>query len=167
MRSLMLFLIGLTFGAAGGFVYAAANGFTLDGHDHADAAQHGGAAGMDHGTGAHAAMHDQPSDLSPADAPQLAIAVTKDPMTGYNLQVSVDGFAFAPQAASMADVPGEGHAHVYVNGDKIARLYGPWMHLDNLPRGDVEIAVTLNANDHRPLAVSGVPIRALTTVTVE
>ena len=102
MRSLMLFLIGLTFGAAGGFVYAAANGFTLDGHDHADAAQHGGAAGMDHGTGAHAAMHDQPIDLSPADAPQLAIAVTKDPMTGHNLQVSVDGFAFAPQAASMA-----------------------------------------------------------------
>lgn len=167
MRTFMLFFIGLIFGAAGGFVYAAANGFTLDGHDHADPAHHGGIAGMDHSNMDHAMMHEQPIDLDAAVAPNLEIAVTVDPMAGYNLHVMVSDFVFSPRAASLAHVSGEGHAHVYANGVKLGRLYGPWMHLDNLPSGDVEIAVTLNSNDHRPLAVSGEPIRAATTITVE
>lgn len=164
MRTFMLFLIGLTFGAAGGFVYAAANGFTLDGHDHADPAHH---AGLDHGNMDHAMMHDQPIDVDPANAPTLGIEVTPDPMAGYNLHVTVTDFAFAPQAASLAHVQGEGHAHVYANGVKLGRLYGPWMHLVDLPSGNVEIAVTLNGNDHRPFALSGVPIKATTTITVD
>lgn len=164
MRTFMLFLIGLTFGAAGGFVVAAANGITLDGHDHTDAAHHGAAghAGM-----AHAMMHDQPLDISADQAPTLDIAVIKDPMTGYNLHVMVDGFAFAPKSASLPHAAGEGHAHVYANGAKIGRLYSAWMHLDALPKGDVEIEVTLNTNDHRPMAVNGTPIAARTTVAVD
>lgn len=63
--------------------------------------------------------------------------------------------------------PGEGHAHVYVNGAKIGRLYGPWLHLPNLPKGEVTVEVTLNANDHRPLAVNGAPITAREVLTVE
>ena len=49
-------------------------------------------------------------------------------------------------------VAGEGHAHVYVDGEKIARLYGPWLHIPSLSPGAV-VEVTLNANDHRPLAI--------------
>jgi hypothetical protein len=47
-----------------------------------------------------------------------------------------------------------------VNGVKIGRYYGPWVHLDGLPAGTVAIEVTLTANDHRPLAVNGVPLTA-------
>lgn len=159
MRTFMLFVIGLTFGAAGGFVYAAANGFTLDGHDHSDPAYHGSTD--------HAEAHDTPLDLALTDVPTLAIEVTRDPMSGYNLHVKVDGFAFAPAAASTSHINGQGHAHVYVNGVKLARLYSPWMHLDVLPAGNVEIAVTLNTNDHRPLATSGAPITAKTTIVIE
>lgn len=162
MRTFMLFLIGLTFGAAGGFVVAAAIGFTFDGHDHADSAQHAGMAGMDHSM-----MHDQTLDIDAASSPKLTVTVKKDPMAGYNLHVMAESFAFAPQSASKAHVAGEGHAHVYINGVKLGRLYGPWMHLDNLPKGKVEITVTLNTNDHRPLAVDGMPIAATATVTVE
>jgi hypothetical protein len=36
-----------------------------------------------------------------------------------------------------------------------------------LPKGDVTVEVTLNSNDHRPLAVDGTPISARTTLTVE
>ncbi|QUJ76328.1 hypothetical protein KDD17_15750 [Sulfitobacter albidus] len=164
MRTLALFLIGVTFGGAGGFVYAAANGITLDGHDHSDPAHHGG---MQHGDGDHAMLHDTPRDVDPASAPTLAVEVTADPMAGYNLHVMAERFRYAPRAASGPHVAGEGHAHVYANGVKLGRLYGPWMHLENLPKGEVEITVTLNANDHRPLAIAGAPIAASTTVTVD
>lgn len=159
MRSFMLFVIGLTFGAAGGFVVAAANGITFDGHDHSDPAHH---AGMDH-----AKMHDQPLELDAATAPDVRIIVTKDPKSGHNLQVITENFIFAPTAASGPHVAGQGHAHVYANGVKLGRLYGPWVHLDALPTGEVEIEVTLNANDHRQFTIGGTPISAKTTTDVE
>lgn len=164
MRTFMLFIIGLVFGAAGGFVVAAGNGISLDGHDHADPAHH--AAGMDHGGADHSMMHDMPLEIDPAIAPTVSIVVIEDPVAGYNLNVITDRFAFAPTAAGAAHVAGEGHAHVYANGVKLARLYGPWMHLDKLPQGTVEITVTLNSNDHHPLTAGGAPIEARQTITV-
>jgi len=112
-------------------------------------------------------MHGQPITLAAEDAPSLAIRATPDPMSGHNLFVETEGFAFAPQNASGDNQPGEGHAHVYVNGAKIGRLYGPWLHLPDLPKGEVTVEVTLNANDHRPLAVNGAPITAREVLTVE
>ena len=168
-RSLALFAIGLVFGGGIGFAIAASNGVTFDGHDHGDPAAHGGGghAAMDHGGADHARMHGQPIALAAEEAPSLAIRVTPDPMSGHNLFVETEGFAFAPQNASGANQPGEGHAHVYVNGAKIGRLYGPWLHLPDLPKGEVTVEVTLNANDHRPLAVNGAPITAREVLTVE
>jgi len=163
-RSLALFAIGLVFGGGIGFAIAASNGVTFDGHYHGDPAAHGG---MDHGGADHARMNGQPIALAAEDAPSLAIRVTPDPMSGHNLYVETEGFAFAPQNASGDNQPGEGHAHVYINGTKIGRLYGPWLHLPDLPKGAVTVEVTLNANDHRPLAVNGTPITAREVLTVE
>lgn len=163
-RSLALFAIGLVFGGGIGFAIAASSGVTFDRHDHGDPAAHGG---VDHGGADHARMHGQPITLAAEDAPSLAIRVTPDPMSGHNLFVETEGFAFAPQNASGDNQPGEGHAHVYVNGTKVGRLYGPWLHLPDLPKGAVTVEVTLNANDHRPLAVNGAPITALEVLTVE
>ena len=155
-RRMMLLVIGLVFGGGIGFLTAASYGVTLDGHDHGT--DHGGhqMQGTDHsGHGAHAAL-DLPAD---ADAPSLSAVVHKDPMSGWNLQLNVTNFAFAPQSASLDHVAGEGHAHVYVNGKKIARLYGNWLHIETLPEGDVTVEVALNSNDHRDLSVGGVPVR--------
>ncbi|KEJ90521.1 hypothetical protein [Sulfitobacter donghicola] len=172
MRALVLFLIGLTFGAAGGFVVAAANGIVFEGHDHSDPAHHAGMAGMDHaamghGDMDHEMMHDQPLEVDAAHAPVVEITVHQDPMDGFNLHVITQNFTFSPRSASLAHTAGEGHAHVYANGVKLGRLYGSWMHLTGLPKGEVEIEVTLNTNDHRPLSVDGTPVAAKTTVTVE
>jgi hypothetical protein len=164
-RTLPLFLIGLIFGGGIGFAIAAGNGITFDGHDHGDQSQHDAGA-MGHGTGDHAMMHDTPLELSAAEAPGLSIMVMADPMAGYNLHVMADNFAFSPENASLDHIAGEGHAHVYVNGVKLARLYGNWMHLDALPAGEVTIEVTLNSNDHRPLAVNGTNIMASATLSV-
>ncbi|MDG1170919.1 MAG: hypothetical protein P8N14_17140 [Sulfitobacter sp.] len=159
-RSLSLFAIGLVFGGGIGFVIAAGNGVTFDGHDHGDPAHHGADAD-------HAMMHDTPLDVPAADAPQLSIMVTPDPVAGHNLHVMTGNFTFSPERASLANVTGEGHAHVYINGEKQGRLYGPWMHLDDLPKGEVEVKVTLSTNDHRPLAVNGTPVFAAQMITVE
>ena len=170
-RGLALFVIGLVFGGGIGFVIAAGNGITFDGHDHADAAAHDGTQ-IDHATTGnentgHAGMHDTPRDVPAVDAPKVSMMLMPDPMTGYNLRVTVDNFAFNPEGASRAAVPGQGHAHVYINGEKLGRLYGEWLHIASLPKGDVTVSVTLNSNDHRPLAVNGTLISASTTLTVE
>ncbi|KIN63020.1 hypothetical protein Z946_1883 [Sulfitobacter noctilucicola] len=166
-RSLALFVIGLTFGGGIGFAIAAASGAQFEGHDHNDPAHHGATADhsmMDHS--AHAA-HDIPIDVSPDAAPEVSITVMPDPMSGYNLHVMTSNFAFSPQNASRDHVAGEGHAHVYIDGQKLGRLYGDWLHIAALPKGEVEVSVSLNANDHSPLAVAGVPIAASQTVIVE
>lgn len=162
-RSLALFAIGLVFGGGAGFVLAAANGVTFDGHDHGDASHHGAAH-------AEASAHDHSTAVNlPAgiDAPNVEIALTQDPMAGWNLHVIPRNFRFAPENASAADKPGEGHAHVYINGEKLARLYGNWMHIPDLPKGEVEVSVSLNANSHSPLAVDNVPVTATVTVQVD
>ena len=162
-RALALFAIGLLFGGGIGFTFAAGYGLRFEGHDHADPAQHG--AGID--TVAHAAMHANPFEVPAADAPAIALRLTPDAVSGYNLQIETRNFTFAPERASAANVTGEGHAHLYVNGEKIARLYAPWAHIASLPAGEVEIAVTLSTNDHRPIAVDGTPVAARQTLVVE
>lgn len=161
-RSLALFGIGLVFGGGFGFVIAASNGTTLAGHDHADPAQHGGRAE----TAAHG--HTTATNLpAGGDAPGVTLRVIKDPMAGWNLHVTPQNFRFAPENASSADVPGEGHAHVYINGEKLGRLYADWIHLPSLPAGDVEIKVSLNGNSHSPLLVEGVPVEATLIVKTD
>lgn len=155
-RSIPLLIIGLVFGAGLGFTFAAANGITLDGHDHGEHAGHGAAAMASGGADHQAHDHDTPLVLpQDADAPSLKLELHRDPSSGWNLHLITRNFAFAPENASGAHVPGQGHAHVYVNGVKLGRYYGPWLHLDNLPLGEVRVRVTLNANDHRVLQVGG------------
>lgn len=169
-RSIALLIIGLVFGGGIGFVIAAGNGITLDGHDHSTDLE-GHASGHTGGhadrENSHTILHEQLASVPPgADAPRLEIALTPDPVSGWNLKLITEGFRFSPQNVNGPHVPGEGHAHVYVNGEKVARLYGPWLHLDSLPDGPATIRVTLNANDHRALAIGQEPVVAITTINV-
>lgn len=168
-RSLPMLVIGLIFGGGIGFLVAAANGITLDGHDHGVAADHAGheTAGTSSNRHGSHESHDTMLSLPAAGAPTLKIALTADPASGWNLHVTTTGFRFAPRSAGAGHVAGEGHAHVYVNGTKIARLYGPWMHIADLPKGRATVEVTLNSNDHRSLAVGDVPLAARVEVDTE
>jgi hypothetical protein len=170
-RSIALLVIGLIFGGGIGFVIAAGNGITLDGHDHSqNLAGHAGdhAAAHANGDDSHTMLHDQFVSIPPgSDAPRLNIELTPDPVSGWNLHVIAQGFRFSPRNAGGPHIPGEGHAHVYVNGQKIARLYGPWLHLDALPDGPATIRVSLHANDHRALAVGQKPIVASATINAK
>lgn len=144
-------LIGLVFGGGIGFVIAASNGVTLDGHDHA----------VDHDT-----QHDHSATVDVSgDAPTLSMSITADPASGWNLHLDVTNFRFAPEHAGQLPVTGEGHAHLYVNDTKIARIYGPWFHIDTLPEGQATVRAALYSNDHKALTTNGTPINQTLTVT--
>ena len=154
-RSIAMLLIGLVFGGGIGFVTAAGYGVTLDGHDHG-----AHASGTEH-------AHGTPIEMAAGpEAPALTIALTPDPMSGWNLQMQPRNFRFAPEHASGGHIEGEGHAHVYVNGTKVMRAYGTWVHLGALPAGEVTVRAALYSNDHRPLVVAGTPVSQDVTVTV-
>jgi uncharacterized Zn-binding protein involved in type VI secretion len=157
-KPLALLIIGLFFGSGFGFLIAASNGITLDGHnhDHNVAAK----ATMDHGHN-----HDKIIDLPEgADAPTIEVVMHKDAVSGWNLQIVTTNFSFTPKNVNRENTPGEGHAHVYVNGEKLARLYSPWMHIGKLPAGQVTVSASLNANDHSIISVGNKPLSAETVI---
>ncbi len=99
--------------------------------------------------------------------PTVEIESFKDEKDGYNLHVFTKNYVFTPEKVNSEPIQGEGHAHIYVNGIKAARLYGDWFNLPSsfLKDGDNVIEVTLNANDHSEWVVDGQHLSASTTIT--
>jgi len=98
--------------------------------------------------------------------PQVSIAIEADSAKGWNLEIITSDFELTGATAGQAHSPGQGHAHLYANGEKIARVYGNWYHIPHLPSGEVVLEVVLNSNQHQALTHNGLPIAASTVVTV-
>lgn len=93
--------------------------------------------------------------------PGVEARLARDGTDGYNLWLKVENFRFTPGRAGQAPRANEGHAHLYINGVKVYRLYGAWTHL---PRalfrdGFNHLRVTLNANSHAVWAAGTKPIQ--------
>ncbi|MDY6781171.1 MAG: hypothetical protein SW833_01220 [Cyanobacteriota bacterium] len=99
--------------------------------------------------------------------PSVDIMVYPDAERGWNLEVQLENFRFAPENINGENEISEGHAHLYLNDQQVTRLYGNWYHLPELPPGRNEIKVTLNANQHETLMHDGEPIEATTIVEVD
>ncbi|WP_299849026.1 hypothetical protein [uncultured Roseovarius sp.] len=157
-RPLALLAIGLLLGTGLGFLLAASTQMDLPPpqdsvHDHT-AHDHQGPS------------HDTITETT-SPHPTLTLTLHPDGAQSRNLHIGTTDFAFAPDAVNGPHVPGQGHAHVYVNDIKIARAYGPWIQLAALPKGTHVIRVTLNANDHSALATDGTPIEAIARITID
>ena len=100
------------------------------------------------------------------DAPQMAIEVVKDPKSGYNALITVDGMTLSAENINGDHVDGEGHLCLYVNGQKVGRLYGDATHIPVLLVGEVEITVGAFSNGHRAYVIDGEPIEASTSVMI-
>lgn len=96
----------------------------------------------------------------------VSLEVTPDALSGVNLRVLTEGFTWAPEHVNGDHAPGEGHAHVYVDEVKVARIYGPYLHLGDLRPGRRTIRVTLNGNDHSEYARQGEAVAATVQVDV-
>ncbi|WP_296420623.1 hypothetical protein [Pseudooctadecabacter sp.] len=103
--------------------------------------------------------------VDPDTAPQIRIEVDKDPKTGWNLTLLTENFTFSPAGVNGPHVPNEGHAHLYIDDIKVARMYGPHFHIPDLPLGDHVVTVNLSTNDHSYYVIGEDRIAAELTVT--
>ncbi len=83
---------------------------------------------------------------------------------GVNVHIMTDGWTWSTGGASHVD--GEGHAHIYVDGELFRMVYEPVNHLSGLAPGERQIRVALSANNHADLTYDGEPIEATAMVTV-
>jgi len=117
---------------------------------------------MDHGS--------QNENHSNADLPEpkLSLSVArKQDKSGWQIDVSTENFTFFKPEDSAPHAPGQGHAHVYLNGLKLQRLYGSSASFGNLPSGTYTLNVTLNTNMHNVYLVNGKAVSADAMITVD
>lgn len=86
------------------------------------------------------------------------VEIHKDPMSGWNLHLTTKNFQFTPQDVGSDHIPGKGHAHLMINGKKVARIYSNWFHIPQLEYPLDELEVTLNANSHATMSINDNPI---------
>ena len=145
------------------------NGVSLRVTKPADGAAHSGdGGGHAHGGDSHGNMaamsHDEAIALD--DAVSVALEADVDDDGGVNVRILTDNWRWSPENVNGAHIAGEGHAHIYADGVKLNRVYGPRYHIGGLEAGEREIRVTLNANSHNELRVNGEPLEAALTVNV-
>ncbi|MXZ45566.1 MAG: hypothetical protein F4Z08_01005 [Chloroflexi bacterium] len=129
-------------------------------HDEADGGAQSGAMPSMSGTHAMVAAVEAPEDMS------VSLHVEPDSVSGLNIHLTTTGFTFTPESVNADDDPGTGHAHLYVDGVKITRLYGPYYHLVGVTPGEHEIRVALNTNSHADYIQGTKLVDAVRTVTV-
>lgn len=99
--------------------------------------------------------------------PSVKAWVTQDPSGSWLLKIETTNFTITPEKAGQNGVSyDEGHAHIYVNGKKINRLYGHYYHLGSLEKGVNQIKVSLTSNNHGTFFHNGEEIADTTTVMV-
>ena len=101
-------------------------------------------------------------EIAQEASPQATLEIKKDPTGGFNVHVVTRNFVWRPEMASMKHVPGEGHAHVYLDGRKIMRIYNEWFHLNTYQfstrSGEQLLSIEFVGNDHAPYTIQGLPV---------
>ena len=109
-------------------------------------------------------------EITQETAPKATLDIQKDPTGGFNVHVVTSNFVWRPEMASMQHVPGEGHAHVYLDGRKIMRIYNEWFHLNTYQfstrAGEQLLSIEFVGNDHAPYTIQGLPVGAEQIVDV-
>lgn len=83
--------------------------------------------------------------------PQVELIIHPDEVKGWNLEIKLANFVLTPENVNQANKLNEGHAHLFINGKKITRIYSNWYYLQKLPKGKNSVSVVLNTNDHGEL----------------
>lgn len=137
------------------------------GHSHS----HGEPHGSDHPHSPHHGADDHEHgmlEIPPRQpVPTVELVIHPDARRGWNLEIKVTNFTFAPERVNQASNFQEGHGHLYIDGVKITRLYGNWYYLESLAPGTHEVTVSLNANGHEALMHNGRPIQATRRIVVQ
>ena len=121
-------------------------------------------------------QHDLVAIPAKAKQPQLSVKLYPDPLSGYNLHLELVNYRIEPpekEAAQNQETTDSienliigGHAHLFVNGKKIRRLYSRYTHVPGslLNEGINNITVTLNSHQHNSWTLDGRPLTSSVTI---
>jgi len=100
--------------------------------------------------------------------PKIHAQLYKDERDGFNLHINLINYEIeAPEfATTTAQNILEGHAHLFINGVKIGRLYSPYNHLkaDLFNEGINMVTVTLNSHQHDTWTYKNRPLTSSITI---
>ncbi|WP_156943891.1 hypothetical protein [Roseivivax isoporae] len=99
-------------------------------------------------------------------APDVALRVTPLPGGGWRVALDTTGFVFTDVCVQTAEARPMGHAHLIVDGVKVASAYAPTVDLAPLPPGVHRIEAILRGQDHRALLGPMGLIKATAFLTV-
>jgi hypothetical protein len=116
-----------------------------------------------HGSGHH---HGSIDVSGAVNIPSIQLVVHEDPVSGWNLELMTENFTFAPERVNSESTINEGHAHLYINGEKVMRIYSHWHHLPELEPGINTVRITLNTNGHDELVNQGEVVASSVVITV-
>jgi len=98
--------------------------------------------------------------------PSIEIRIERCDNFGWIVIYEISNFKFNFDSVSESHVQGEGHAHLFINGTKINRLYGPPYYLNNFNLGGNTVRITLNSNNHSPYTIDGKMIEKTISIFV-
>ena len=90
-------------------------------------------------------------ELPPEAEPTVSLDLAPLPGGGWQIRIDTTGFVFTSLCLSQAEAIPVGHAHVIVDGVKVASAYHPVGNLTDLGAGAHEVRVVLRGQDHRAL----------------
>lgn len=106
--------------------------------------------------------HDMSQGVEEVLSPTISFASSPTVNTaGFDINLALNNFTFVRAADDATHVPNEGHAHVYLNGLKLGRLYETQYKLGALLPGDYVLRVALNTHDHRPYVANASPVEVV------
>lgn len=112
---------------------------------------------------AHTAMHqEQHAVPEGVPVPELGLELYADESDGYNLRILVRNFLMESPVDASDDGNLRGHAHLYLNGVKLTRVYGTALHLPArlFKQGINSLQLSINDHDHRVWAINREVIQA-------
>ncbi|NEB60747.1 hypothetical protein G3I61_13610 [Streptomyces diastaticus] len=100
-------------------------------------------------------------------APEVGIEVQPEADESWDVRLTVRGFTFSPEGTEAEAAAGRGVAHLFLDGDHVARLYRPRYRLpaDLVPRGTHQLTVRLYADDDTVWAADGEPVESTADIT--
>lgn len=85
------------------------------------------------------------------DQPTIVLAARRLPSGRWRLTIETTGFRFTRLCVPDAEALPVGHAHVLLDGVRVASAYEPIVDLDALPPGRHVVSAVLRGQDHRAL----------------
>jgi copper(I)-binding protein len=119
------------------------------------------------GSGMGGMNHGDAGGISVNPSPKIRLSAPNGfSESGSDITLEVDNFSFILTTDDAQHVPNEGHAHIYLNGLKLGRLYKTTFTLGAVPPNSYELRVELNSNDHKPYLSEAEPVGGFLLFTI-